>query len=246
MIKSSAELNAAWKTLLSWGPPNGVAFLLATAKISTRETLTSVSQFIKDGSWRNSSDAADLGRVERGKSMTLSEFATISSAVSGLAVTISLVYLALQTHQAAKHTKALIQQGRTDRAVSAMLTWAGTDLAKAWLARNGVAATSEALYERQTSLMFECFLRGSLDSFAQREDGLLSKEQFGDQVAAIEQMMRLSSFRAYWNDWKTQRAERTPAFIAFVDGLAPRQGKKDAELSRSVYGAGLDADVSAD
>ena len=44
--------------------------------------------------------------------MTLSDFATFSTAISGLAVTASLIYLALQTHQNAKHTKALILEAR--------------------------------------------------------------------------------------------------------------------------------------
>ena len=44
--------------------------------------------------------------------ITLIWFATFSTAISGLAVTASLIYLALQTHQNAKHTRALIHQGR--------------------------------------------------------------------------------------------------------------------------------------
>jgi hypothetical protein len=47
--------------------------------------------------------------------MTLSDLASIGSLVSGTPVTASLIYLALQTHQDAKHTKALIHQGRAAR-----------------------------------------------------------------------------------------------------------------------------------
>jgi len=44
--------------------------------------------------------------------MTLSDLASIGSLVSGIAVLVSLVYLAQQTRQNSKHTRALIQQGR--------------------------------------------------------------------------------------------------------------------------------------
>jgi hypothetical protein len=60
--------------------------------------------------------------------MTLSDFATSSTAVSGLAVTASLIYPALRTHQNAKHTKALILQGRESRIVELQFAAADGDL----------------------------------------------------------------------------------------------------------------------
>jgi hypothetical protein len=168
--------------------------------------------------------------------MSLSDLASLSTALSGIIVTASLIYLALQTHQNAKHTKALIQQGRTDRAVSALMAWATTDLTKAWLVRNGEAPTPDAIYRRQTSLMFECLLRGSIDSFAQHADGLLSEEQFGEQCAAVEQTSRLATFREYWREWSEERRNQTPAFIAFVDSLVARGASAERHSSSSVYG----------
>src|SRR6185369_7999739 len=47
--------------------------------------------------------------------MTLSDLASIGSLVSGVAVLVSLVYLSLQIRQNARHSKALIQQGRAAR-----------------------------------------------------------------------------------------------------------------------------------
>jgi hypothetical protein len=52
--------------------------------------------------------------------MTLNDFATLSTAISGIAVTVSLIYLAVQTRQNARHTKALLQQGQSDRVVSTL------------------------------------------------------------------------------------------------------------------------------
>ncbi len=40
--------------------------------------------------------------------MTLADAASFSTAVSGFAVTASVIYLAIQTRQASRHTRALI------------------------------------------------------------------------------------------------------------------------------------------
>ena len=47
--------------------------------------------------------------------MSLSDLAAIGSLISGVAVLISLIYLARQMRQNTKHTRALIQQGRVER-----------------------------------------------------------------------------------------------------------------------------------
>src|SRR5258708_991482 len=60
----------------------------------------------------------------QGHLMTLSDFATFSTAISGLAVTASLIYLALQTHQNSKHSRALIQQGRAAQFQDLISQWA--------------------------------------------------------------------------------------------------------------------------
>jgi len=51
--------------------------------------------------------------------------------VSGLAVTASLIYLALQTHQNAKHTRALIHQGRVAALRDILLAGADPNVAAA-------------------------------------------------------------------------------------------------------------------
>ena len=50
--------------------------------------------------------------------MSLSDLASLGSFVSGLAVMISLIYLAVQIRQAERNQKAMIQQGRTARMVA--------------------------------------------------------------------------------------------------------------------------------
>ena len=49
--------------------------------------------------------------------MSLSDLASIGSLVSGIAVLVSLIYLAQQTWQNAKHTRALIHQARSQQSI---------------------------------------------------------------------------------------------------------------------------------
>lgn len=57
--------------------------------------------------------------------MSITELANFGEFVSGLAVVVSLIYLALQTRQNAKHTMALIHQGATNQATARMGQFAG-------------------------------------------------------------------------------------------------------------------------
>src|SRR5690348_8594220 len=100
--------------------------------------------------------------------MTLGDIANFSTAISGLAVTASLIYLALQTHQSVKHTRAQIEQAWTDRFASATLAMAQSDLAAAWLDANGQPTTPEAVKRYQFELVAIARLRGMEDSFRQR------------------------------------------------------------------------------
>ena len=124
--------------------------------------------------------------------MTLADFATFSTAVSGLAVTASLIYLALQTHQNAKHTKALIHQGRADRNSNQVLMMAETELVSAWLMESGVPATPEEIRRRQFLLQCSALVSGWRDIFAQHEAGLLTPDLFADLTANVGAMLKVS------------------------------------------------------
>jgi hypothetical protein len=81
--------------------------------------------------------------------MTLSEIASIATAVSGFAVTVSLIYVAIQTQQNARHTRALIHQGTAARTTALLLGFMNADAAAAWIEGNGGTATPEAIRQRQ-------------------------------------------------------------------------------------------------
>src|SRR6185503_16316623 len=98
--------------------------------------------------------------------MTLSDLATFSTAVSGLAVTASLIYLALQTHQNAKHTRALIHQGRVAALRDVFLASADPDIARAWIVTTGGKPTPEAVQQRQFLLLTGAMIYGWQDTYS--------------------------------------------------------------------------------
>ena len=78
-----------------------------------------------------------------------SEIASIASAVSGLAATVSLIYVGIQIRLRVRHTKALIQQGTTARTTNILLGGVSAEAAAVWIEGNGGTPTPELIPERQ-------------------------------------------------------------------------------------------------
>jgi hypothetical protein len=154
--------------------------------------------------------------------VTLSDFATFSTAISGFAVTASLVYLALQTHQNAKHTKALIQQGRAARVSSVLIGFSDSERVAAILVAAGSTPTPEAIKIHQARLFYNLTLLGWTDVFEQHELGLLSEDQFADLQSNVLRNFRVTAFQAFWEDWKANRPSSHSKFKTWVDGAVLR------------------------
>jgi hypothetical protein len=148
--------------------------------------------------------------------MTLSDFATFSTALSGLAVTASLIYLALQTHQNAKHTKALIHQGRIGGIRELVLAAADTDIAAAILFARGENSAPEDIKRFQFTSFCAASLYGWQDSYSQHRMGLLDEDIYMQMRSAVTAAMRVPAFRAQWAS--TIRVPGTK-FAAFVDEI---------------------------
>src|SRR5476651_1047067 len=99
--------------------------------------------------------------------MSLSDFATFSTAVSGFAVTASLIYLALQTHQNATHTKDLIHQGRITALRDIFLARADADIAAASIVVTGGTPTPREVQQLQYSAICGATLFGWQDTYLQ-------------------------------------------------------------------------------
>jgi hypothetical protein len=63
--------------------------------------------------------------------MDVSDIASIATAVSGLAVTASLIYVGIQTKQNVRHTRALIHQGTAARTTNLLLGFMNAESVRA-------------------------------------------------------------------------------------------------------------------
>ena len=154
--------------------------------------------------------------------------ASVASIVSSAAVALSLIYLGLQAHQNAKHTRALIQAGRVDRLMAQVIGYSDADKCAAYLVGNGQAATAEAIQQRQ--FMLQCLgqVGVMLDVFTQHSEGLLNDEQFNGVCATYRVWLREPGFRQILENFRTAENAAQPKFSAFVVGLMtdapPRTG----------------------
>ena len=150
--------------------------------------------------------------------MTLSDFASIGSLVSGLAVLVSLVYLSQQTRQNAKHTRALINQGRAAMAQGGMMEWIATDpsFAEAYLR----GAEGDTTIDRIQLARFLFAMNSTLftweDLFYQYQVGLVEEPRHQAMTATIGFALESPGSRAVW---KMARRNFGTEFQAFVDGV---------------------------
>lgn len=158
--------------------------------------------------------------------MTLSDFATFCTAISGLAVTASLIYLAMQTHQNAKHTRALINQGRVALIAELVLKRTDADLAAAFLTATTGKATPEAIKQTQFQAWALAAMFGWQDSFSQHERGLLDEDIYLAMRQALARACSQRAFReVYENTFRTSGTK----FTAFVDDVIAKLPPPAAE-----------------
>ena len=148
--------------------------------------------------------------------MTLSDFATFSTAISGMAVTGSLIYLALQTHQNAKHTKALIHLERASRTITVMHAGLDPVVASAIIKASGGSATPDAVEKYIFRMYASLNFVGWQDTYIQNQSALLDDESVESLRRNIVGLMRHSGWRATWENEKRYEGS---SFGDFVDGI---------------------------
>jgi hypothetical protein len=158
--------------------------------------------------------------------MTLADFATWSTAISGIAVTASLIYLAIQTRQNVRHTRALIHQGASARTTAIALANQMPEASAAWLEGNGMKPTPDAVRKAQFYLMCQTSVTALEDIFSQHKDGLMEKEVFARNCHVHRGLLSEPGYRAYWNAQRVELTKVAPEFCAFVDGLSTGEAKE--------------------
>jgi len=151
--------------------------------------------------------------------MVLADIASISTAVSGLAVTASLIYVGIQTRQNVRHTRALIHQGTAARTTNTLLGFMNAEIITAWIEGNGGSATPDLIRQRQFHYHCGIAMIAMEDYFSQHDDGLLSEEQFSRGRETFRSVLKEPGLRAYWLKQRETMAGAAPRYCAFIDSL---------------------------
>jgi hypothetical protein len=148
--------------------------------------------------------------------VTLSDFATLSTAISGVAVLISLVYLALQVRQTERNQRALMNQGAVARSVGSLALLTQQDLSDL-MAR---VVAGETKFSAGEAYRIQTILRISLlslqDNFVQHRAGLVDQITYDNLQASSRRMFSLAAFRALWKD---NHMTFAPELRELVDGI---------------------------
>ena len=148
--------------------------------------------------------------------MTLTDLAALGGFISGIAVPVSLIYLAIQTHQSIRQSRALIQQGRAQRTFELLIRWGEFDWTEGMLkCANGSPDVSATDVRRFVSLMRAFFVNYE-DSFLQHREGLLPDTMFANVEAAFRSAMTNPGHRVAW---QTVRRFFGSDFQVYVDRL---------------------------
>jgi hypothetical protein len=150
-----------------------------------------------------------------GNVMSLSDLASIGTLASSVAVFVSLIYLGLAMRQNAKHTRALIHQGRIERIMDSQLRAAEPALAAAIIAGNGGEPTPDAILRHQFNIYCWAVFMSMEDTFAQHAEGLIGDEQFKHLRRGLAGAMSQPGVRAFF----CARADGSP-FGALVDEVS--------------------------
>jgi hypothetical protein len=151
--------------------------------------------------------------------MSLSVLASLGSFVSGFAVLISLIYLALQVRQTERNQQISIRHSRVSRIVELQLALADPAVADAWLHGSGSPQEITQIELSQFTHLCRALFFHFEDSFYQRGEGLLNDEAFETVVAGARLLARNPGVRAAW---RIARPNFGGRFLDFMDGVVAR------------------------
>jgi hypothetical protein len=175
--------------------------------------------------------------------VTLSDLASIGSVASAVAVIVSLLYVAQQTRQNTRHTRALIQQGRAVQSTENPLRWAENEtLADLYIRGNaGDRSLTRVEVMRYSMLIVSVFWYFE-DQFHQHRDGLVADDRFEGSLATLAINLRWPGFRACW---RQNRYLYGAAFRTFMDDILARAVLEAPPDPAAAWNAALDAERAA-
>ncbi len=175
--------------------------------------------------------------------MTLSDLASVGTLISAVAVLVSLLYVAVQTRQNVRHTRALIQQGRAVQSTENPLRWAESEtLADLYMRGNaGDRSLSRVEVMRYTMLIVSLFWYFE-DQFHQHEDGLVTDDRFAGTLTTVSVNLRWPGIRV---GWRQNRYLYGARFRSFMDDILARAPLEVAPDALETWKTGLDAEYAA-
>jgi hypothetical protein len=158
--------------------------------------------------------------------MSLSDLAAIGSLVSGVAVLVSLIYLALQTRQNVLNQRAVNHHGRAQELSSFLRFITQEDLAgivdRAAAGDNSLSDVEIVRYLWAT----QSILVTTEETFLQHEAGLLDAQFWASIERGTRLQCTIPGFRACW---PLLRDRFAPEFTSYIDQLI-RSTPPTAEL----------------
>ena len=174
--------------------------------------------------------------------MSLSDLASLGSFVNGLAVLISLIYLALQVRQTKRNQQIAIRHTRASRIVELQLALADPAVTDAWLHGSGSPQELSQTELGQFINLCRALFFHFEDSFYQREEGLLNDDAFETVVAGARLSARSPGFRTAW---KIARSNFGGRFGDFMDGVvAGAATEPPVDLSLETWKAAFASEAS--
>jgi len=148
--------------------------------------------------------------------MSLTDLASIGSFVSGIAVVVSLIYLALQVRHAHKAQRALMHQARTERIINACIECMRGDVAEVVTKIAKGEQMSSPLEMMQAYYYIRMQIVTAEDALWQHEAGFLDKDSVDTSILNLQRVMQLPAARAAW---QVQRPQLAPAVRERMDKL---------------------------
>jgi hypothetical protein len=148
--------------------------------------------------------------------MTLADLSSIATAISAIAILISLVFVNIQVRQAEKYQRALVQQERASRTADIAMHLMDPAFAEVhFRCMRGDANITDVELRQFMGYCRAAFL-GAEDSFFQYEEELLDEKAYVSFRASLRVLLVPPGMRAMWqmtHDWYG------PEFAAFMDAL---------------------------
>ena len=129
--------------------------------------------------------------------MTLSDLANVGSFVSGAAVVVSLVYLALQVRHSEKTQRALMHQTRAERIINAALASMQPDISETV---SKMVSGAELSSREQLQAYYYMRIQVAVveDAMWQHEAGFLDQESLDTAVLNLQRVMLFPNCRTAW------------------------------------------------